>query len=154
MKWVRFLVFLALASGAEVALAQVNVSFRGIVQQGSDNTFIITGRSDTDILSTIIYIVPVRECAGRNINVTAEFRTQGIRGGSQPYHGVHFDYEKRAGGETSWPGNWEESPSDKWQFVSRDFSFPPNLERAEIRVGLQGVAGTMWVRNLQISPCK
>jgi hypothetical protein len=112
----------------------------------------IEGNAGNEPISAVNYQVPLA-CAGKMVMLAAEFRTQDIGTGSKPYHGVHFDYEIRIGGKTSWSNDWEEEPSSEWKLVTRTWEFPTNMERATIRIGLQGVNGRMEVRKIRISSC-
>lgn len=99
----------------------------------------------------IIVSVP-HFCAGKLVGLRAEFSTpQGVRGGREPYHGIHADYELKAGGRLSYPSNWEEVPSSTWRPIEKSWALPSNMQWAKIRLMLQGVAGPLQVRNVTIT---
>lgn len=117
---------------------------------GHDRVIPIEGRAGTDVMSALQFPVPTM-CAGRVIQLRAEYRTEHIRGGTQSYHGIHFDYELRANNQTTWAPDWQADPSPHWTTVTRTWAMPANMRFAAVRVGLQGVNGTMYVRNLVIN---
>lgn len=150
-KFFRFLVAaLALFSvvGCVVTpTAQVPPNFIGQMPPGYTAT--IEGHAGSNAVIGPKFRVP-HYCAGRLVNLSAEYRTSQLYGATRVYHGIHFDYELVAPGSDPWPADWQASPSPEWQRITRQWFMPSNMGSAWIRVGPQGVGGTVWVRNLLI----
>jgi hypothetical protein len=113
-------------------------------------TATIQGRAGNEKVIGIQVRVP-QYCAGRLINLRAEYRTGQIYGATRIYHGIHFDYELAADGHNPWPEDWQASPSSEWRPIVRQWFMPFDMRSAWIRVGLQSVGGSMWVRDLIIT---
>lgn len=110
----------------------------------------IEGRAGSNDVIGLKVRVPLY-CAGKIINLSAEYRTSAIYGGTSTFHGIHFDYELVASGHDPWPHDWQAAPSPEWRPITRQWFMPANMAAAWIRVGFQGVSGTMHLRNLVIS---
>lgn len=123
----------------------------GAVNRLAEGQFELYGLARSNDLSAVTYVVPAT-CYGRELTLNAEYRTlNGISQGTLPFHGVHFDYEMRQQGMTSHPTDYLVDPSPDWRMVNRAWMIPNDAGRVIVRVGLQGVAGKMEVRNLRIT---
>lgn len=145
------LAVLSILSGCAATHQQTGLLPQGVIGgTNHDQVVKIDGLMNSNTLVGMRFVVPSM-CAGRVVQLRAEYRTENIRGGVYPYHGIHFDYELRADGQTSYPPDWQTDPSPSWTSVTRTWAMPVNMRIAGVRVGLQGVAGTMYVRNLLVN---
>ncbi|TXH01793.1 MAG: hypothetical protein E6R05_05060 [Candidatus Moraniibacteriota bacterium] len=116
--------------------------------------YALTGRyGDDNFYRPLLYRIPAR-CAGRTIELQAWYRTEGITAGVRTYHGIHFDYEVFAtGGAPVYPPDWRAEPSYEWQPINRTWNIPADMRSGHVRIGLQGVSGVLYVRDIQVTGC-
>lgn len=147
LRWVALLAALLLATGCAAQRPQLapGLAYRSVPGAVEE----LNGRAGTDVMSVRTF--DVTACAGRVVNLHAWFMTKGLGGGRESYHGVHFDYEIRAGGRTSWAPDWQEDPATVWTEVKRSWVMPHNMTYGQVRMGLQGVYGTLYLRDFSVS---
>lgn len=120
----------------------------------SPDTYALTGFAGEDnMFRPRLYRLPP-SCAGRTVELRAEYRTEGIRGGTRSYHGIHFDYEVYvSSGAPMYPSDWKVEPSAEWQSISKSWDIPAGMRSGYVRIGLQGVDGRLYVRGITVTGC-
>lgn len=120
----------------------------------SSGVQVMIGRhGDDNMYQPRLYRLPPH-CAGRTVELRAWYRTEGIIGGTKTYHGIHFDYEVFVtGGAPTHPGDWKAEPSTDWQMITRSWDIPADMRSGFVRIGLQGVDGRLYVRDVTVTGC-
>ncbi len=120
----------------------------------SSGTYVLMGRySDDNLYQPRLYRLP-SSCAGRTVELRAVYRTEGVSEGTKSYHGIHFDYEVFAArGVPVYPSDWKAEPSSDWQVIVRSWDIPADMRSGHVRIGLQGVDGRLYVRQISVTGC-
>lgn len=94
--------------------------------------------------------LPKESVAGRMVRMSVEIRGEGILQGVRPYYGGKIQIDALFGKTPQYYALPVPLGTFAWQRVERVFYFPADLSRANLQVGFQESAGTMWLRDFRL----
>lgn len=90
------------------------------------------------------------QLAGRIVRMSAELRGEDILQGTRPYYGAKIQVEAANSKGPLYYGLPIPLGSFDWRKVERTDYYPSDLQQAELCVGFQESAGTLWLRSLRM----